>query len=335
MMNWSSYKNIRKSITKLEYGDKEYFSVAKKVYEYQKANNNTYRKYIQYLGKSDKKIKSFEDFVFLPIEHFKSNVIKSGEWKEEDVFRSSGTTTSLTSQHFIRDHSWYLNGAVNTFESIFQPLHECIIIGLLPSYLERNDSSLVLMVQEFVKRSKATESGFYLNQYEELARILHGLQTSKNTVYVFGVSFALLDFSELFPDDFSHVRFIETGGMKGRRKELTRMELHSILKQAFNVEYIYSEYGMTELLSQAYLSPEGYFKPAPQMKVLTNEINDPSCFVLNKTGQLNIIDLNNIDTCSFIQTSDIGRIYKEDQFEVLGRLDSSDIRGCNLMIQNL
>lgn len=334
-MNLSYYKNIRKSITKLAYDEKEYFSVAKNVYQYQLLNNSIFRDYVQYLGKANKKINSFHDFTFLPIEHFKAKLIKSGEWKEDMIFRSSGTTAKLTSQHYLRDVSWYLNAAAKTFESFFQPLDECVIIGLLPSYLERTDSSLVAMVQDFILRSQSNHSGFYLNQYDELKIKLFELKALGKYVYVFGVSFALLDFAELGPYDFGHINFIETGGMKGKRKELTRIELHNTLKEGFNVENIYSEYGMTELLSQAYLLEDGYFRPSSQMNILVNEINDPEKYILNKTGQLNIIDLNNIDTCSFIQTSDLGRKFKDSRFEVLGRLDNSDIRGCNLLIQDI
>jgi hypothetical protein len=335
MMNWSSYKNIRKSITKLGYSDKEYFSVAKDVYNYQISSNPVFKEYLKLLGKSDQIINSYHDFVFLPIEHFKSQIIKTGNWKEEVVFRSSGTTASMTSKHFVKSLSWYFEGAVKAFEAAFVPLKDSVIIGLLPSYLERQDSSLVAMVQEFINRSESSESGFYLHQYEELRQKLLRLINSKKQVFVFGVSFALLDFADLGPFDFKHIAFVETGGMKGRRKELTRMELHHKLKSGFNVSHIYSEYGMTELLSQAYLLSSGFFKPSAQMRVLANEINDPASFIINKTGQLNIIDLNNIDSCSFIQTSDLGRVYKNSQFEVLGRLDFSDIRGCNLLLEDI
>lgn len=331
-MNSSLYKNIRKSITSLDYSSKDFFQVAKLIYDYQKEHNQIFRSYINYLNCLDKEIKSIEDFIFLPIEHFKRHKVVSGNWQEEKIFKSSGTSLSVRSQHYVRDLNWYLDGCVYAFESAFDNLNGSIVIGLLPNYLEQGNSSLVAMVDHFIKKTNHSNSGFYLDEIDALPNLLVELKSLDIPVYVIGVSYALLDLATKYTGDFSHVKFIETGGMKGKRKEMTKDEVHDVLNHGFKTSHIYSEYGMTELFSQAYMLTDKVFFPASTLQILVNEVNDPFKYIQNKTGQLNVIDLMNIDTCSFIQTSDLAKRYSNGSFEVLGRIDYSDIRGCNLMI---
>ena len=320
------YHNIKNKITALQPNEDSFFEVAYDVYNYQKLNNPIFRSYLEYLGRIDKEIKSIEDFTFLPIDQFKLSPIKSGKWTTEQIFQSSGTTGSTPSQHHVKNLKWYTDLAILTFQSFFGSIKDQCVIGLLPGYLERSNSSLVYMVNSFIEKSRWNESGFYLDDLKKLSQVLIQLKNQQIPTVVFGVSFGLMEFAHVYENDYSGIKFIETGGMKGRAKELTRTELHKTLKSGLKVDQIYSEYGMTELLSQGYYLDQ-QFVPSSTMRVLVNEVNDPFSFVTNQNGQVNIIDLGNIDTCSFIKTADIGTVQPNGYFNVLGRLDNADIRG--------
>ena len=257
----------------------------------------------------------------------------SGSWQPRQTFTSSGTTGMTTSGHQLRDLEWYQQTALTCFNPFYEDPADYCLLALLPSYLERSGSSLVFMADFFINRSKYAESGFFLNDKEKLVQTLeHCIQKQTPTILL-GVSFALWDLAETNPMDLENVIIMETGGMKGRRKEITRSELHQILKGAFNTTHIHSEYGMTELLSQAYSQGNGIFHPGPTMKILTREITDPFAIQdYGKNGVINIIDLGNIDTISFIATDDLGKVCSDGSFEIMGRLDASDVRGCNLMV---
>jgi hypothetical protein len=305
------------------------------VFDYQYKYNDFYRQYCTLLGKDVSNISTIGDIPFLPIQFFKNQIIKTGGWTQpETVFTSSGTTARTTSQHFVRDLTFYTDISIRGFEEKYGAVANYCVLGLLPSYLERTGSSLIAMVDAFIKLSKHPESGFFLDNHDELSKILRGCAEKKIPTLLIGVSFGLLDFVEKHQVDFPEIVVMETGGMKGRRREMIRAELHDAIKKGFNCSEIHSEYGMTELFSQAYSKHSGIFEPTQTMRVLTREINDPLS-ITEKKGQLgviNVIDLGNLDTCSFIATDDLGRVFDNQQFEVLGRLDNSDIRGCNLLV---
>lgn len=322
---WSKVKGFNDS-------DSSFFEIARLLYQYQYSNNRLFKQYVDLLNRQPEVVSDINEFAFLPIEYFKNQAIITGDWKPDQYFESSATTSQQTSKHYYRDDLAYLENAIKSFETGFGDLSNYVVIGLLPAYLERKHSSLVAMANAFIEKSIYPESGFYLNEYRSLSDLLARMRHSQTKVLVIGVSFALLDLAEQFPGDYSHVMFMETGGMKGRRKELIRNDLHDQLKKGFQVEHIYSEYGMTELLSQAYMDASGRFKPAATMSVVISEINDPFQTLIGETGRINVIDLMNVDSCAFIQTSDLGKVYADGSFDVLGRLDNSDIRGCNLMV---
>jgi len=248
------------------------------------------------------------------------------------IFTSSGTTGTQVSKHFVPNLKLYEESFNRTFEQFYGPIEDYVVLGLLPSYLEREGSSLIYMVNHFIQNSKYPESGFYLNQWDKLAEKLNVLDQSGKKVLLIGVSFALLDLVENHQFSLKNTIIMETGGMKGRRKELIRTELHDQLKKGFGVSKIHSEYGMTELLSQAYSKGDGIFKCPSWMKVLIRDTEDPLTIINHQTGGINIIDLANIKSCSFIATQDLGKVNNDGSFEILGRFDSSDIRGCNLMV---
>lgn len=311
-------------------------ALALDVFQYQAQYNSIYRQYLDFLGILPKKIKSLDAIPFLPIALFKNHLIQTGTWKAETIFRSSGTTGMTRSQHLIRQLSLYQTITQIGFEQHYGALDKYCMLALLPSYLERQDSSLVYMVQHFLNISQHPLGGFFLDNLLDLKSALATCQKQGIPCLLIGVSFALLDFAEQFPMDLSAISIMETGGMKGRRKELTRKELHQQLQTAFSCPTIHSEYGMTELLSQAYSKGNGIFAPIATIRVRTREINDPLCpQQLGKTGGINVIDLANIDSCAFIATEDIGRVYADGSFEILGRLDASDMRGCNLMVAEM
>ena len=309
----------------------EFEKMALIVFNFQYNNNPIYKQYCDYLKIDIRTIKSVKEIPFLPISFFKSHSIYIGNSKDDKTFTSSGTTGMTTSKHLVKDILIYEQSFLKSFELFYGNIEDYVVLGLLPSYLEREGSSLIYMVDKLIELSKHSKSGFYLNEYEDLIEVIHSVKSTKKVI-LFGVSYALLDLAEQFKPDLARCIIIETGGMKGRRKEMPKYELHNTLKMGLNVDNIHSEYGMTELLSQAYATENGQFKTPPFMKVLSREYNDPFSYTKTKTGGLNIIDLANVYSCSFIATQDLGKIYP-NYFEVLGRFDNSDIRGCNLLIQ--
>ena len=301
------------------------------VFNYQAQQNQVFKAYLDHLGHKGY-AEHMDEVVFLPIEFFKYHEVKSGNWKAECVFQSSGTTGMQTSRHFIQDLNEYKQQTIKTFESFYGAINDFALLALLPSYLERDDSGLIAMVDHFISLTSAESSGYYLKNYADLYGQLKQLASGDKKIILWGVTFALLDFAEEFQLDFPELIIIETGGMKGRREEMVRSEVHQILSASFGVERIHSEYGMTELNSQAYSKGNGLFHPSSSLKVFVRDINDPFRFIgFEKTGALNIIDLQNVHTCSFIETKDLGRVFENGDFEVMGRMDNSDIRGCNLM----
>ena len=315
----------------------DFLSLALKIFRHQAAENPVYRSYLAALSREVSTVNSLDNIPFLPIRFFKTHRVVSGEAGElGSVFESSATTGLNVSRHYVKDLHLYEESFFRNFEMNYGPARDLCIIGLLPSYLERKNSSLVYMVDHLIKRSAHTESGFYLNEFGLLTETLQCLEIKKQKTLLIGVSFALLDFAEQYPSPFQHTIVMETGGMKGRREELIREELHSRLKKAFGLGCIHSEYGMTELLSQAYSPEDGIFRAPPWMHVMARDEEDPLSIRIPGdrpvSGALNIIDLANIHSCSFIATDDIGRVHPDGRFEVLGRMDGSDLRGCSLMI---
>lgn len=308
------------------------------VFHLQYEHNKIYREYADLLGINHNSVTQIEDIPFLPISFFKTKEIKTGNFNPEIIFESSGTTGANTSRHFIKDISVYKESFLKTFNYFYGDLKSWCILALLPGYLERQHSSLVAMADELIKLSDHPFSGFYLNDFEKLYHSLAYNEIREQPVLLIGVSFALLDFAEKYALKLNYTTVMETGGMKGRREELTREDLHSYLRERLGVNQIHSEYGMTELLSQAYAKEKGIFECPPWMQVLVREENDPLAITAKpktqkaSTGLINIIDFANLYSCSFIATDDIGRLYSNGKFEVLGRRDLSDIRGCSLLI---
>lgn len=304
------------------------------LFQQQVNKNPVYRAYNELIGIEPSKVTSIDNIPFLPIELFKSHDVYLETLPQpEEIFYSSGTTGQTASHHMIYDLSLYEKSCLQGFERVYGPPSDYCIIALLPSYLERGNSSLVYMAGLLIRMSGHPSSGYYLNDYQELAQTLTALKKERQPILLLGVSFALWELAEQYPMDLSGAIIMETGGMKGRRKELVRDELHQIISHAFNVETIHSEYGMTELLSQAYATAEGIFQPPPWMKALTRDPYDPfSLQSPGASGGINMIDLANIHSCAFIQTDDLGRTYSDGSFEVLGRFDQSEVRGCNLMV---
>ena len=298
---------------------------ALKIFNYQYNNNKVYNKYCNFL--KIRNVTKLEQIPFLPIQFFKSHKVICNN-KHSHVFKSSGTQ-GTRSKHYISDIKLYIDCFKKIFISNYGNIKGKIILGLLPSYFEQGNSSLVFMVDHLIKLSEQPKSGFYLNNYKKLNDLINNVSEKK--IILFGVSYALLDFIEKYNLSSKNLTVIETGGMKGRRKEVTRNELHERLKIGFGTESIHSEYGMTELLSQAYSKNNGIFKTPNWLKVYCRDINNPLNIKSSGKGVLNFIDLANINSCSFIATEDIGQVYSNNSFEVLGRLNESDIRGCNLM----
>ncbi|HBK72463.1 MAG TPA: acyl transferase [Flavobacteriaceae bacterium] len=314
--------------------DDDFEQLALQIFKHQAVNNVVYSQFLKHLNISILSVKHLKDIPFLPIQFFKSHKVLSSTQKPQETFTSSGTTGSLTSKHYVTDLSIYENSYLKAFTRFYGEIEEITVLALLPSYLERNGSSLIYMVDDLIKKSNNTESGFFLNNLDELAQKLIKLTKKGQKTLLIGVSFALLDLIKTYQFQLKNTIVMETGGMKGRRKELIRTELHNILKKGFGVENIHSEYGMTELLSQAYSDGNGIFKTPPWMKIVIRDTEDPLQLLSNnQTGGINIIDLANVNSCSFIATQDLGKVYSNSTFEVLGRFDNSDIRGCNLMLQ--
>ncbi len=311
--------------------DQDFEKLALELFHFQYKENPVYRAYVNVLGLITGNIKSIEQIPFLPISFFKTQEIKSTDFIAEMLFESSGTTGSINSKHFIKNKEWYTEVFATIFEQFYGPIQDWCIIGLLPSYLERNNSSLVFMVNALIEKSNHPKSGFYLNEYEQIFKTLNTVEIQHQKTLLIGVTFALLDFAEKFQMKLNSTVIMETGGMKGRRQEMIRDDVHSILKKAFGVSVIHSEYGMTELLSQAYSYGNGIYKSPPWMKVLLRDDEDPFAIKKSGNGVINIIDLANIYSCCFIATDDIGKLYADGSFEVLGRLDGTDLRGCSLL----
>lgn len=305
--------------------------VALGLFKYQYQNNEIYKCWVDSLNINVNQVSTLSEIPFLPIQFFKSHKVVTTAFTPEVIFTSSGTGLQETSKHFVKDEAIYTQSFSQAFQHFYGDVKEYCVIGLLPSYLERNGSSLITMVDYLIRNSNHELSGFYLNNFEELHKVLLRLQQLKQKVLLMGVTFALLDFAEQFPMKLSNTIVMETGGMKGRRREMVREEVHEILKAGFGVSAIHSEYGMTELLSQAYSKGNGIFETPPWMKILIREDDDPLQINDNARGLINVIDLANIYSCSFIASDDVG-IANTSNFEVIGRMDNSDVRGCNLMV---
>ncbi|MGV3586598.1 MAG: acyl transferase [Adhaeribacter sp.] len=329
MLTNSFFKSVLRQLTPTNW---EKHALA--LFQYQAEHNPVYRQYIYLRGIDPSQITELNQIPFLPIELFKTHRIITGEFTAKIIYQSSGTTQQTRSKHYLPDDIFYKQHAAYLFEYYYGPLTNYIFLALLPSYLEQGESSLVAMAEYFIQNSGQHVPGFYLNDMALLLRNIEEARKTQKKIILLGVTYALLDLAEtITPGSLPDIIVMETGGMKGRRREMVRAELHEILKPAFGVSAIHSEYGMTELLSQAYSLGEGIFKPAPTLKILLRDMNDP--LTINnqlKTGGINVIDLANVDSCAFLETKDIGKLYPDGSFEVLGRFDNSDIRGCNLMV---
>jgi hypothetical protein len=312
---------------------KEFEKMALKVFRHQYDHNFVYNQFCNLLNKNKSNVKSLTEIPFLPIQFFKSHQVLSSSAPVQQTFTSSGTTGMTTSQHLVTDTSWYEESYRKAFAEFYGSIEDYAVLALLPSYLDRQGSSLIYMVKDLIDSSNHPESDFYLNNYTELATKLIELDKSGQNVLLIGVTYALLDLIEIQNFELKNTIIMETGGMKGKRKEMIREELHQQLCCGFGVSSIHSEYGMTELLSQAYSLGEGVFECPNWMYILIRDTEDALTYIeTSKTGGINVIDLANYNSCSFIATQDLGKKYPNNSFEVLGRFDNSDIRGCNLMV---
>jgi phenylacetate-coenzyme A ligase PaaK-like adenylate-forming protein len=304
------------------------------LFQYQYRHNPIYGQYADAVGRSPDQVRQAADIPFLPISFFKTHAVVTGAFEPAAVFESSGTTQTINSRHAIKDLSIYTRSFLQAFERFYGPPADWCILGLLPSYLERKGSSLVLMVDELVRQSGHPQSGFYLYEHEKLAQVLQELEKQQQKTLLIGVTFALLDFAEQYSLQLAHTTIMETGGMKGRREEWTRQQVHAFLQERLGVPAIHSEYGMTELLSQAYSYGVGIFNCSPWMKVVLREEDDPLqlAHAAPVSGLINVIDLANVYSCAFIATDDVGKLYPDGSFEVMGRRDNADLRGCSLMV---
>jgi phenylacetate-coenzyme A ligase PaaK-like adenylate-forming protein len=312
---------------------KQFEKMALKVFRFQHENNLVYRDFCNFLKVEKGNVKSLEQIPFLPIQFFKSHAVISSNNEIQQTFTSSGTSGITTSKHLVTDISLYEQSYRNAFSEFYGNIEDYAVLALLPSYLEREGSSLIYMVNDLIECSNNPNSGFYLHNYDELIANLIELDNSAQNILLIGVTYALLDLIEKQQFELKNTIVMETGGMKGQRKEMIREELHDILCNGFGVKSIHSEYGMTELLSQAYSLGNGIFECPNWMSVIIRDTEDALNYVENgKTGGMNVIDLANINSCSFIATQDLGKKHANNSFEVLGRFDHSDIRGCNLMV---
>ncbi|MGY8951415.1 MAG: acyl transferase [Flavobacteriales bacterium] len=314
------------------HSEEEFVKICLQIYELQMDNNPIYSAYSQIILKGEIP-KKLEEIPFLPIEFFKTEQIICVTQKIEEIFLSSGTTGNQ-SKHLVSDLSIYENSFRNAFQLFYGDITDYCILSLLPNYREREGSSLIYMVDDLIKRSEHPKSGFYLNNYKEVSETILELEKNGQKTLLIGVSYALLDLAKDYPMKLENTIIMETGGTKGKRKELLKEELHKILKETFSLDSIHSEYGMTELLSQSYSEGDNIFKTPPWKKVLIRDVNDPLTILgKNRSGGINIIDLANIYSCPFIATQDLGRLHEDGSFSVLGRFDNSDVRGCNLLVQ--
>ena len=318
---------------KIFFTKKENFEqTALELFHYQATYNPVYRSFINCLNINSSNITKIVQIPFLPVELFKQHVIKTGNFKAEKVFKSSGTAYQQRSFHYVKDVSLYQESYMKAFEMFFGPVKNQAILALLPSYLEQGEASLVNMVEGLVQSSSYPESGFFLYDHDLLLKTIYNLKRKNANIVLFGVIYALLDLAENYEPDLQDVAIIETGGMKGLRREMVREELHGTLKEKFNKNSIQTEYGMTEMLSQVYALKDGVFKSPPWMKVLVRDPYDPFDISEKGRGAINMVDLANVHSCCFLATQDLGHIHEDESFEVLGRFDNSDIRGCNLMV---
>lgn len=315
--------------------EEEFNHTAISVFNYQYEYNDIYKQYVDLLGIKPNDIRHYLQIPFLPIEFFKSQQVICQSTKKADiVFSSSGTTGQITSKHFVNDIELYKTSYSKGFEQFYGNIDDYCILALLPNYLEREGSSLVYMFDDLIKQSKHVLSNFYLHNVDDLIKTIKELKQQNQKTILLGVTYALLDLAEKNIELNENFIVMETGGMKGKRKELLKEELHQLLKQSFKVNSIHSEYGMTELLSQAYSKENGLFNCPPWMRVLIRDINDPFNYLSEKkNGGINVIDLANLNSCSFIETKDLGKKHNSNTFEIIGRFDNSDLRGCNLIIQ--
>lgn len=311
----------------------EFTSISIEIFRHQYENNEVYRRFCDLLKTAPEGVDAIEKIPFIPIDLFKSYKILSSTDAVQKVFTSSGTTGKITSKHYVTDLALYEKSYLKAFSQFYGSIEDYAVLALLPSYLERDGSSLIHMADDLIRKSKHPQSGFYLNNLKELKETLVYLDQSGQKVLLIGVSFALLDLVDNYQFELKNTIVMETGGMKGRRKEMIRVELHNTLKKGFGIEKIHSEYGMTELLSQAYSTGNGTFQCPPWMRILIRDPEDALAYLpKNKTGGINVIDLANINSCSFISTQDLGNKLPNGSIEILGRFDNSDIRGCNLMV---
>lgn len=318
--------------------DRAFTASALTVFHHQAAENKLYKQYLATLGFDPAQVKELHQIPFLPIEFFKSHEVITGTNPVQELFTSSGTTGMTPSKHYVTDKQLYETSYRQAFQLFYGDVSDYCILALLPSYLERNGSSLIYMVNDLIEKSEHHGSGFYLHNYEELLAMLEQLEKDKQKTILLGVTYSLLDIAELLAArktklQLNHTIVMETGGMKGKRREMIREEVHELLCTGFGVTTIHSEYGMTELLSQAYSKGNGIFYCPPWMRIFVRDANDPFTFLQQgQTGGINIIDLANINSCSFIATQDLGKTHPDHSFEILGRFDASDVRGCNLLV---
>lgn len=301
------------------------------LFQFQYQHNAVYAQWCQALGRTPGIVSSLKQIPFLPISFFKTHRVCSTDFTAAQVFESSGTTTTVNSRHYVRDASLYEQSFRRAFHQFYGDPSQYCILALLPSYLERGGSSLVYMVDALMKDCGHPQAGFFLHDHTALANTLKELEAAGQPTILFGVTYALLDFAESYPMPLRHTTIIETGGMKGRKKEMTRLEVHQQLQSAFVLGHIASEYSMTELLSQAYARGAGLYECPPWMKILLRSEDDPLEISMSGRGVINIIDLANVYSCAFIATDDAGLLHDDGRFEVLGRIDNSDIRGCSLL----
>lgn len=313
--------------------EKDFRELTLEIFNLQYVQNPVYRRFCDFLKVDPNQVKELIQIPFIPIEFFKSHKVIPTAVPVQKIFSSSGTTGSSTSKHMVSDLSIYEKSYLKGFDLFYGDIKDYAVLALLPSYLEREGSSLVYMTDDLIKKSENPHSGFYLKNLEDLKNTLIELEEKEQKILLVGVSFALLELAEKYDLSLKNTIVMETGGMKGRRKEMIREELHKILKKRFGVPAIHSEYGMTELLSQAYSKGHGLFSCPPWMKIIIRDPEDALEYLpTGKTGGINVIDLANLNSCSFIATQDLGKIHKNHQIEILGRFDNSDIRGCNLMV---
>ncbi len=328
---------IQEKIFSFELGQFEQMALS--VFHYQYEHNVTYRNYCNFRNVIPESVTRLEGIPFLPIRQFKKMLIKTGEYEPEHIFESSGTTGSIPSRHAVRSLNLYKRSFRQTFEQFYGSINSWCVIALLPSYLERQHSSLVYMADDLIQNSNHPDSGFYLYNHDDLTATLLMQEKAKQKTLLIGVSFALLDFAAEFREKLTHTIVMETGGMKGRKKEISKQALHQHLKDAWSLDQIHSEYGMTELMSQAYSTGDGIFQSPKQLRILVRSEDDPTTILVPQAntgnglrGGINIIDLHNIDSCSFIETEDYGTLYSDGRFSIEGRMENSDLRGCGLMI---